>query len=588
MTQEDSHPNTVLRLYRLFQELFLFDRADGGLVRRVGAELEWFSLPGGWTLFEEGAEANALYIVTSGSLGVFVSDGADGSRLIARLGVGETVGEMAMISGSPRSASIRALRDTSLLRLGKPGFDRLMAEHPAAMMPIARQLVERLQRLTVVKDHPPAPGTIALLPLTPSVPIAELARSLSETLSADGQRVHLLDASAAVHTEDWFHAIESAHDLILYRADCDATAWSRLCLRQADRVVLLADADEAPPPELAAAELLDRAGLPAAELVLLQESETGMPRAGQAWLDRYGPTCRCQLRRGHGGDLARLARLLSNKAVGLVLSGGGARGFGHIGVVKALREYGVTFDFVGGASMGAIIAAGLAFQWDDDELRARMHAAFVASDPLNDYTLPLVALIKGGKATRRLRTHFGETLIEDLWLPYFCLSSDLTAGSARVHRTGPLWRALRASIAIPGVLPPVVDAGTVLVDGAVMNALPADVMNEMMHGTIIGVDVAADWSVSAEIDSFETGMLRNLMNLRRGHAPGIVSLLMRAATVSSSAQTRDSRAHVDLLIEPPLDDIGIRDWGTFDAAIETGYRHTMEVLERERPALPTA
>ncbi len=588
MIRDDSHPNTVLRLYRLFRELFLFDRADGGLVRRVGTELEWFSLPGGWTLFEEGAAANALYIVTSGSLGVFVNDGAGGARLVARLGVGETVGEMAMISGAPRSASVRALRDTSLLRLGKPGFDRLMAEHPAAMMPIARQLVERLQRVTVVKDHPPAPGTIALLPLTPSVPGAEIARSLARALSAGGQRVHLLDAGAAAHTEDWFHAIESAHDLILYRADCGPTAWSRLCLRQADRIVLLADAEEAPPSVPAAGGLLDRPGLPAAELVLLQPPAAGMPKAGRAWLDRYGPTCRCQLRRGHAGDLARLARLLRNKAVGLVLSGGGARGFGHIGVVKALREYGVRFDFVGGASMGAIIAAGLAFQWDDAELRERMHAAFVASDPLNDYTLPLVALIKGGKATRRLRTHFGDALIEDLWLPYFCLSSDLTAGRARVHRTGPLWRALRASIAIPGVLPPVVDAGAVLVDGAVMNAMPADVMNELMHGTIIGVDVAADWSVSADVDSFETGLLRSLMNLRHGRAPGIVSLLMRAATVSSSAQTRVSRAHVDLLIEPPLDGIGIRDWRTFDEAIETGYRYTMDRLERERPVLPAA
>ncbi len=170
-------------------------------------------------------------------------------------------------------------------------------------------------------------------------------------------------------------------------------------------------------------------------------------------------------------DYDRVVRLLTGRAVGLVLSGGGARGFAHLGVVRALREHGVPIDLVGGTSMGAILAAGVASEWSHEELVRRFKRCFVDTNPLSDYTLPLVSLVSGRKVSTLLRSELGDIDIEDLPLPYFCVSSNLTTGRMSVHQQGTLWRWLRASVAIPGVLPPVFQGGEVFVDGGAMNIL---------------------------------------------------------------------------------------------------------------------
>jgi NTE family protein len=226
------------------------------------------------------------------------------------------------------------------------------------------------------------------------------------------------------------------------------------------------------------------------------------------------------------------------------------------------------------------VAAGVALGWDDDELTTRLRRAFIDSNPVSDYTLPLLSLVRGREVTRRLRDNFGEARIENLWRPYFCISSNLTAGHAKTHRSGLLWRAVRASIAIPGILPPVIEGDEVLVDGGVMNNFPVDVMRDFRRGPVIGVDVvtkAAPMLTAANLGDGTLGWwIRN--GFRR---PGIVSVLMRAGTVSSDAQTNVYRHRVDLLLDPPIESIDLMDWHAFDRAIEAGYRSTMEALERK-------
>src|SRR6202035_4079754 len=179
---------------------------------------------------------------------------------------------------------------------------------------------------------------------------------------------------------------------------------------------------------------------------------------------------------GDAADLGRLARLITRRGGRLVLSGGGARGFAHLGIIRALREARVPIDFVGGSSIGSIIAAGVAVGWSDDEMRLRYRRSFVDTNPVNDYTFPFVALTRGRKVSRLLQREYGDILIEDLRRPFFCVSANLSTGRALEHRDGRLADALRASVAIPGVLPPVFHGDDVLVDGATINNLPVDVM----------------------------------------------------------------------------------------------------------------
>ena len=265
-----------------------------------------------------------------------------------------------------------------------------------------------------------------------------------------------------------------------------------------------------------------------------------------------------------------------------MLSGGGARGFAHIGVVKALREANVPIDTVGGTSMGAILGAGVAMEWTHEQLVERFKRTFVDTNPLSDYTLPLVSLVSGRKVSGLLRREFGELQIEDLNLPFFCVSSNLSTGRIAVHRHGSLWRWLRASVAIPGVLPPIFHNGEVHVDGGAMNNLPVDVMREVGRGPIIGVDVGADRAFTADFDDVDVPALWKVMSWFRSKKKrvNIFQILWRAGMVNTTASTMAHREQTDLLLQPQLENMDLLHWKGFERAIELGYRYTLERLAK--------
>ena len=155
-----------------------------------------------------------------------------------------------------------------------------------------------------------------------------------------------------------------------------------------------------------------------------------------------------------------------------------------------MRELGIPIDFAGGASMGAVVAGCVAMGWDDAEIDYRIRKGFVESNPLGDWNIPVVGMVKGHRVDARLKEHFGEAEIGDLELPFFAVSTNLTDGAYRVHRQGLLRRALRASIALPGILPPVIEQGEVLGDGSVLNYFPTDVMRELQRAANV---VAAEY-----------------------------------------------------------------------------------------------
>jgi NTE family protein len=228
--------------------------------------------------------------------------------------------------------------------------------------------------------------------------------------------------------------------------------------------------------------------------------------------------------------------------------------------------------------MGAILSATIALEWSNDEIDKRIRAAFVESSPLDDITFPYIAMTSGRKVDHRLEKHFGEVQIEDMPLPFFCLSSNLTTGAIKVHKTGLLRQALRASISLPGVMPPVIEDGQVLVDGAVMRSFPATMMRNTHLGTVIGVDVTRAKGVDPKTLQASQNLGRWLTrgDWRRG--PPIVSILMRSATITTAADLATSRAATDLLIIPEPEGVEIRDWKAYDMAVENGYQTTVATL----------
>jgi NTE family protein len=307
---------------------------------------------------------------------------------------------------------------------------------------------------------------------------------------------------------------------------------------------------------------------------------------GEAWIDAWNPARLFHARAGNAADADRLARVLAGQSVGLVLSGGGARAYAHIGAVRAMQERGVPIDFLGGVSMGAIIAAGYAMGWDDPEMEHRIRKAFVETSPLDDMALPLIAMTHGEKVRERLAEHFGDRNIADLWLPFFCVSTNLTRGTYQLHRAGLVREALRASLSLPGVLPPVAMGNDVLVDGAVVKNFPADIMRSIQLGPIVGVDVGRGRSIEASDIVRPASIWRWFLSGEWRRGPPIVSVLMRAATVRAGADSLLAHQAADVLIQPDVDDIEIRDWKAFGPAVAAGHTEAAAVLDRlTRPVI---
>ena len=551
----------------------LFAGLDRRTLVRVADELEWIALPGGAELFREADPPDAVYVLLAGCLGAFRTE-FDGQKLVGRIHPGETVGEMALLSGHPRTATVTALRDSEIVRFSLQAFERLAHAHPEAMLAVARIAVERLERAMQGGRQEAPPRTLALLPAHDGIDLDALVERLGTALGRYGEAVaidaeHFLDASIAE-----LHQLEADHPFVLYVGKFGHSAWNERCRRQADLLLLVADATRA--PSSLTSEVPACEGAQSVALALLQPGRI-IAGAARAWRQRLALDQHFHLR--HNEDMDRLARRLARRSVGVVFSGGGARGFAHIGVIRALREAGLAIDAVGGTSIGALMAAAVALEWEDETLYQTFHRAFVSSNPLSDYTLPLVSLVAGRKASRLLRREFGEGDIEDLPLPFYCVSADLARGGAVVHEAGLLWHALRASIAIPGVLPPVCSEGRVLVDGGVIDNLPVDTMRKRNAGPIIGIDIAGEHALVSELDETDLPTLWQMLARRwRGgpKRPGILRILLRAGMVNSAGAAAQNAAMSDLMLKPPVDSIDLLAWDRFADAIEAGYTYTRD------------
>lgn len=563
-----------------FSRLPFLDRIEGTALKAIEAEVEWFCLPAGAILFHEGDEADAFYLVRSGALAAFRTAADGRSELIGHIRQGEPIGEMALVEERRHSASVYALRDSELVRLPKPAFETLTRKHPSLMRELARMMMFRLRGGSMRQRSDPK--IFALIATSPTIDLNYRARELEKVLSAMGLTTAVLGEDAAALSGQRFDVIEARHDVVLLAARMADYDWTQRAMARADRIWLLARADARPSTPLLPESPSPAARLKLIDVVMVHHGGDRAAARPQEWVEA-AEAARCfHWRQGRREDVRTLARTLTGRSVGLVLSGGGSRAYAHVGAVRALRDAKISFDFFCGASMGAIISAGVALGWEDSELEDRMRAAFVTSNPLSDWTLPVVSLIKGRRVDKRLEEHFGDLDIADMPRPFFCVSSDLTLGAVRVHRTGRLRDALRASLAIPGLLPPVVDGQSVLVDGAVFNNFPVNELKSFHRGLNIGSDVTRTNAICADDFVDPPGFFGWAMRHGLSDPPPIASLLLRAATAGTLDQHAATRDAADLLILPELD-MDLREWRRFDDAVEAGYEAATAMIKAMEP-----
>jgi NTE family protein len=545
-------------------------------------------LEGGATLFEQQDPGDAYYVLLRGRLAVFRSDDTGVERRVADVGVGEGVGEMALLSDEPRSATVRAVRSSELIALGRASFLDLVYRVPAVGIGVMRLLVQRLRTSMDVTPVATQVATVTVVGLDGHGGAARVAAELADTLA--GMRTCCLATAgtATMGAEPGpgrpLDELEERYEVVVVAPDPSDTVASRRATSQADVVLLVADGGLSPAArDRAAATVvaLDLGPWVRRELVLTWRADQPALGAARRWSEAVTADRVTHLRAGTTRDLVRLARRLTGDEIGVVLSGGGARGFAHIGVLQALDEAGIAIGRIGGASMGAMVGALRATERPPADQLALCRRIFLEGRPLRDHTYPEVALVRGRRLQELTRAELGEGDIEDLPVPYFSVASSLNTAEVRIDERGSLWRAVRASGSVPGYGPPMYRDGESLVDGGVLASLPVEEMRARTSGPIVAVDVSRENypAVARDFDDATPSGWELRRRRRSGEAvPNLGRILYRVSTLASAGAARRGRMIADLVLAPPAAGIGALEFDRLDELASIGYRAAREQL----------
>lgn len=569
---------------------------DSLLQRVLEFGADKLSIGRGEILFRQGDPGDDMFLVLSGRLRVVRDLGGGAERVVGEVGRGEPVGETAVLGECERGATVIAIRRTELVRISAEAFQFLRNESPGDLVDLIRITALRLKRSYESGSPDPLPSCIAVVPTNGAAPLDEYCARFVEVLRVSGRDcVHLrssdLPAELAGGQGDghalagWLNEQEASAETVVLQPDGELTDWSRRCLRQADLVLLLGQVGSDPTPgplEAALEGASEPVARPRIDLILLQESE---PYVGtEAWLAPRSVHRHYHVRPDSLEDRARLRRLLVGEDTNLVLGGGGARGLTHIGALRAFEELGLPIDRVGGTSIGAVIGAWVARGADWRTIAEEVRAHFVDGGSMRSLTLPAISIDTGKRYIGALEKMFGDAQIEDLPINYFCVSCNLSRARVIAHRSGLLADWVGASISVPGVAPPYVLGGDLLVDGGVLNNLPLDIAGRDGSGRLIGVDVSSDIDLTLPPDyngrpgAWE--VLRSWLPTSGGDKklPGMLAVLSRVSMLSSTSNVERSRHQADLLIRMPVNGFKMFDWECIDELIELGYQTALDHL----------
>ncbi len=518
------------------------------------------TLAGGEWLFRQGDDGGAVYIVERGRIEVVAEPPGREPVVIRELGPGAVVGELALLSGGSRSASVRARRDTALLRVDGEAFESLLQANPdfgrTLLRRVARQLETAQPRALPGRD---AATVTALFTAGQDDACWRATALFSRAIHGFGDTVVLDQRAGADLLGDALEQAERRHAHVLLLAGMPGTEWARSCGRQADRaVVIVGDVPAAGHPL--------RATLPRGADIALA-GRFADPAAG-AFLAEIDAHSSQRIRAGADGkrDAAALARRVTGRSVGLVLSGGGARGFAHIGVIEELLAAGITIDRVAGASMGAFVGALFAAGLDPDEIDHHCYQEWVRRNPANDYRLPRTSLIRGMRVLSMLERLLPAGM-EDLVMPFTCVSTDLMSGELVSHRRGPLPLSVAASMALPAFAPPVRLDGRLLCDGGVIDNLPVAGMAADGEGPIIASDVGEpEDRHMGRVEVPETD-------------PSLPEILYRLVLLQTTDTQAAARRHAKLLVLPQHEGVGRLEFHQLDRMREEGRRSAAHALE---------
>ncbi|XP_056360936.1 patatin-like phospholipase domain-containing protein 7 isoform X2 [Oenanthe melanoleuca] len=614
-------------------------------VRQIDFALDWMEVEAGRAVYRQGDKSDCTYIVLNGRLRSVLRMDDGKKHLTGEYGRGDLIGVVEALTHQPRATTVHAVRDSELAKLPEGALISIKRKFPQVVTRLIHLLGEKILGSLQQGGHPlglhgssskwdagnPASNlsTVAIMPVSEEVPLTAFTLELKHALSAVGPALLLtsdnikqrlgsaaLDSIHEYRLTSWLGQQEDIHRIVLYQADSSLTPWTQRCIRQADCILIVGLGDQEPTVGELERMLENTAVRAQKQLILLHKEDGPLPSRTVEWLNMRS-WCSAHLhihcpRRvfskrslpklvemyervfqkapDRHSDFSRLARVLTGNAIALVLGGGGARGCSQVGVLRALMEAGIPVDMIGGTSIGAFMSALYAEERSYNQMRikARQWAMVMNSvfRTILDLTYPITSMFSGAAFNNSINNIFKDKQIEDLWIPYFTITTDITASAMRVHRDGSLWRYVRASMSLSGYMPPLCDPkdGHLLMDGGYINNLPADVARSMGAKVVIAIDVGS----RDETDLTNYGdCLSGWWLLWKRWNP-----LAEKVKVLNMAEIQTRLAYVCCVrqlemvkssdyceyIRPPIDRYGTLDFGKFDEICEVGYQHGKTVF----------
>ncbi|XP_063066294.1 patatin-like phospholipase domain-containing protein 7 isoform X2 [Engraulis encrasicolus] len=623
-------------------------RRMSSFVRQIDFALDWMAVEAGRAVYRQDDRSDSTFIVLSGRLRSVILKEDGKKELTGEYGRGDLIGVVEALTHQNRATTVHAVRDSELAKLPEGALSSIKRKFPQVVTRLIHLLGQKiLQQVNgplsarSLALHTPGSkwdtgnpaanlSTVTVLPVSEDVPLTAFTLELQHALISIGPTLLLtsdiikqrlgsaaLDSVHEYRLSSWLGQQEDLHRIVLYQTDSTLTPWTQRCIRQADCIIIVGLGEQEPTVgELE--RMLEGSAVRAQKQLVLLHREDGPPPKGtvewlnmRSWISRHLhlscprrvfskrslPKLQEMYQRvfqkpaDRHSDFSRLARILTGNAIALVLGGGGARGCSQVGILRALSEAGIPVDLLGGTSIGSMMGALYAEDRSHSRLRIRarewaMEMTSVFKKVL-DLTYPITSMFSGAAFNSSISTVFKGKQIEDLWIPYFNITTDITNSTMRVHTDGSLWRYVRASMSLSGYLPPLCDPkdGHLLMDGGYINNLPADVARSMGAKVVIAIDVGSQdetnltnygdalsgwWLLWKRLNPLaEKVKVLNMGEIQTRLA--YVCCVRQLESVKSSDYCE--------YIRPPIDRYRTLEFAKFDEIAEVGYQHGKTVFD---------
>ena len=567
-----------------------FRHLSDTILNALVARLQIKEVAAGAHVIVEGAHDRSMFILVSGRLRV-TRQGRDGNLMLYNeILPGEIVGELGVILDQPRTADITALRRSVLGILSQQDFEQLLKNFPLDINRVFSQAIyNHLRHARRIKSRKRAQAFI-VIPLSDQVDAGMVAHNLTRAFSVLGKALHVVLDGPSADQHDNIDRMEAENEFLIYQATSSDAGLVSEVIAYADQILFVAQAGSEKTLSRVEGELAKEPGvkLMRKHLIVLHPERRNCCEDKLAWqgprdVERVYPASPDAL-----SDYRRITRFLVGKAVGVVLGGGGARGFAHLGALKAFEEKGVPVDLIGGNSMGALIGASYAFGIPLETIHTTIRNS---AKGLIRPDLPVVSIFSSKNFRKALRGVFGDTQVQCLWTTYFSAACNLSRADTAVMDFGPLWQAVLASNSPAGLFPPVIRNGEMMVDGAILENVPVQAMRGRLgtalerrrgNGTIIAldVDVKEDLTVDPKMTSLKNwDVIRSRFDKKAPPVPGLKRILSYANQMGGLAQRKRIMSLADYYLELPVSHFSMTAYPKAEEIIDIGYAYTLGKIQ---------